>query len=273
MSGESVCPECQSLEIWVLGTVAGELYLACQGGDECGHMWTVAEPLGPAFDEDQPTLFGTVSSPSGSAFDADEGDRRRDEGIARAAAGHPAILWFAKAIAVHIGRRGGLVCADDVQAELIRQDHQPEDLGNAAGAIFKDRTVWKWNGTVRNSTRIARQSGVLREWIRIDLGELAEENLELDDGDEESPAWTQEDLDTLDRALATGWTGPLRFADQTVEFAELSGDELLELRARIEHGISDDSNPVTKSDADVISADLRRDVPPSSEQDSPMRSP
>lgn len=151
------CPSCGDLDVWVLGVVAGETFLACR---DCSKRWKTADELGH--------LERTI--PVGT-FDAAEGDRRKEAGIAGAASSRAALLWFAQAIAAHVGRFGAVVCADDVQAELIRQGHDPEDLGNAAGAMFRGGR-WTCVG-FRNSERTARQSGTIREWRRGDLEGVA----------------------------------------------------------------------------------------------------
>ncbi|MCP4871619.1 MAG: hypothetical protein GY898_23160 [Proteobacteria bacterium] len=149
------CPGCDGRDVWVLGLVGLETFLSCR---DCSRRWKTFDDVAGAVDREIPV----------GMFDAAEGDRLRDAGIASAAASRAALLWFAKATALHLGRTGLVVCADDVQRELKRQGHDPEDLGNAAGALFRGPKLWRCVG-FRNSERTARQSGAIREWVRRDV--------------------------------------------------------------------------------------------------------
>lgn len=148
------CPSCGDLDVWVLGLVAGQTFVACRS---CSKRWRTDHDLGHL----------ELEVPA-SMFDAATGDQLKEAGIARASRSRAALLWFAKAIAAHAGRTGEIVTADTVQRELKRQGHDPSDLGNAAGALFRDRKLWTCVG-FRNSARTKRQSGTIREWRRRDV--------------------------------------------------------------------------------------------------------
>lgn len=101
-------------------------------------------------------------------FDAIAANEAADQGIARAATHNSTVLEAAKQQAIEIGRVKGEVTADDVQAALMAAGWGEEDLGNAAGSVFRNPKLWLWddNRTVK-STRVKRHGALIRVWKYI----------------------------------------------------------------------------------------------------------
>jgi len=102
-------------------------------------------------------------------FDLAEAQRLRDTGIN--AATEPAhrreMLHYAREIARRICLQAGKATSDDV-AEAMHADGIPYDaLGNAAGAVFKDK-MFVATGEYRQSTRIASHARIVRVWKLAD---------------------------------------------------------------------------------------------------------
>ena len=95
-------------------------------------------------------------------FDADQAEELKQEGISAAAKTQRALLKEARDIAKAIATIKPKISADDVQRELIRRGHDPADLGNAAGAIFK-ANCWRPVG-FKKSRRVSNHSRVIRVW-------------------------------------------------------------------------------------------------------------
>jgi len=72
------------------------------------------------------------------------------------------VLGFARALAKIIGQRQELVTADDVQFALENFGLGSEDLGNAAGAIFRT-SDWEAVGFTE-SERDSNRARVIRTW-------------------------------------------------------------------------------------------------------------
>ena len=70
-------------------------------------------------------------------FNALEAERQKELGQSRAAASRPEILMAARMEAERIAKQRGEVSADDVFSALAALGFHPEDLGNAAGSIFR----------------------------------------------------------------------------------------------------------------------------------------
>ncbi len=100
-------------------------------------------------------------------FDSRQSQNAQDEGIARATSPLAASRFLAEAqeTAEYLARAHGEVTADDVVEAYARRGLNLNlELGNAMGALFKDKATWEWTGKVRNSKRVGRHSGVLRVW-------------------------------------------------------------------------------------------------------------
>lgn len=96
-------------------------------------------------------------------FDAIAAREVAEAGINLAARNANAVLVIAQRIAVDIGRRKRFVTADDVQAVLIEKGYLPEDLGNAAGSMFRGGS-FKWHGQTVQSKRVASHGRLIRVW-------------------------------------------------------------------------------------------------------------
>jgi hypothetical protein len=101
-------------------------------------------------------------------FDAIAAGEAAQAGMALAAANNGQVLEFAKKYAVELGRKQTFVTADDVQRVLIEKGFREHDLGNAAGSVFKNRKLWRWDGirTVK-SERVSSHGRLIRVWEYI----------------------------------------------------------------------------------------------------------
>jgi hypothetical protein len=95
-------------------------------------------------------------------FDAAEAQRRREFGMALAAAARPALLAEAKSLASRVARAQGVVTSDDVALAMSEMGLRYEDLGNAAGSVF--RGDFEWTGEVVTSERPSTHGRVIRVW-------------------------------------------------------------------------------------------------------------
>jgi len=104
-------------------------------------------------------------------FDAMAAAELAEQGMMVAADNKESLLKFAREKAREIGRRKGRVTADDVQRALAENPGKPisiHALGNAAGSLFKDRSLWKWDGvSVVKSERVSSHGRLIRVWQYI----------------------------------------------------------------------------------------------------------
>ncbi len=98
-----------------------------------------------------------------TGFSAVWGLTAQQAGVAAAAFKRAAILIRARDIAVRLGRVGSVVTADDVYATLIGTGHDINQLGPAAGSIFRNKN-WKFTGTWQQSTRTSNHARLNRVW-------------------------------------------------------------------------------------------------------------
>jgi D-serine deaminase-like pyridoxal phosphate-dependent protein len=101
-----------------------------------------------------------------SLFDVMAGEEARDVGKEQAALVRQQMLAEARSIAISIAssRRSRLVTIDDVQRELLRRgNYTTEDLGNAAGSVFRG-SAWKFTGRWYKSMRITNHARHVRIW-------------------------------------------------------------------------------------------------------------
>jgi hypothetical protein len=96
-------------------------------------------------------------------FDAAESQRRKEIGCELAAAARKQKLQVAQEIANELAKQHGSVHMDMVAAEMLSRGCDPNELGNAAGTIFKGKQ-WMWTGEFVASHRVSRHSGLLRVW-------------------------------------------------------------------------------------------------------------
>jgi len=98
-----------------------------------------------------------------SIFDLPTGIELANKGIALAADNKGELVTRGRNIALRIAATRGEVTADDVQYELAKEGVSVKALGNAAGAIFRDRRL-RWTGRMAKSTRIHAHGNLLRVW-------------------------------------------------------------------------------------------------------------
>lgn len=102
-----------------------------------------------------------VKQAQGQLFSLTEGKAARDAGQNLAADNRKMLLSKAREVATTIAvtRPSRTVTADDVQKALIKLGHHPEELGNAAGSIFKVKNTWEADGfeLSRRKTNHARR--------------------------------------------------------------------------------------------------------------------
>ena len=96
-------------------------------------------------------------------FDLPMGIELANKGIALAADNKGELVTRGRNIALRIAELRGEVTADDVQYELAKEGVSVKALGNAAGAIFRDRR-FKFTGRMAKSTRIHAHGNLLRVW-------------------------------------------------------------------------------------------------------------
>lgn len=97
-------------------------------------------------------------------FDAPESLRRRDQGMDRAAQNRAKILRLSRWLAKRHALEHGTVTADDVMRKLDVLGHTPDQLGNAAGSLFRG-SEWECVGWVR-SERVSNNGRMIRRWRR-----------------------------------------------------------------------------------------------------------
>ena len=100
-----------------------------------------------------------------TGFDFDAAQAARDAGLDRAC--NPAFrkeaLRKAKAHALALGHSLGLVTIDDVKRRMLNYGDDPDELGNAAGAIFLHNPDFEYAGS-RKSEREKRHAGRIGLW-------------------------------------------------------------------------------------------------------------
>lgn len=109
--------------------------------------------------------FGPASP--GPLFDAVAAREAAEQGIAEAADNKRSLLEFAKKKAIELGRQNQFVTADDVQAALVENKISDRALGNAAGSVFKDKTLWRYADRVVKSERVSSHGRLIRVWQYI----------------------------------------------------------------------------------------------------------
>lgn len=91
-------------------------------------------------------------------FDLEEGERRKEAGIALACSTRAELLKLAQATAERLGRTAYLALSyDDVYVQLKLMGENPALLGNAAGSVFRGKqwecVGWKKSSRVTNHAR------------------------------------------------------------------------------------------------------------------------
>ena len=100
-------------------------------------------------------------------FNLFEGEVQKDQGIARASWSRGMLLDEARLIAYDIARRLGEVTYDDVYREMLKRGLHPENMGNAAGSVFRDPTIFAFTGRWSKSARITNHARVNRVWTLV----------------------------------------------------------------------------------------------------------
>lgn len=95
-------------------------------------------------------------------FDITESLDLKAGGMELAATTRSELLDTARAIALELGRRGD-VTADDVGRMMEQRGYAVEDLGPAAGSIFKTKQ-WQFTGVRVASSRKSNHGRELKVW-------------------------------------------------------------------------------------------------------------
>ena len=97
-------------------------------------------------------------------FDYAASKQLRDDGMLSAAQGRLKALMMARSIAQLLAHTNGKVTADEVRKEFQSAGGDwANDLGNAAGSIFKEKSKWECVG-FENSTVATSHARALRVW-------------------------------------------------------------------------------------------------------------
>jgi isocitrate dehydrogenase len=96
-------------------------------------------------------------------FDLAEGVRRKRAGKAKAANARSMILELAREIAHGIAADGDELTIDDVMGALEEYEVTPDQLGNAAGSVFKGKE-WEYTGQIVPSVRASSHGRFVRVW-------------------------------------------------------------------------------------------------------------
>lgn len=100
-----------------------------------------------------------------TVFDFEAGAEARDAGLDQAC--NPFFrkeaLRKAKAHALALGQIFDVVSVDDVKRRMLNYGENPDDLGNAAGAIFRQDPAWEYAGS-EQSEREKRHAGRISLW-------------------------------------------------------------------------------------------------------------
>jgi hypothetical protein len=97
-------------------------------------------------------------------FDPKRGRELKEEGMALAAVNRAEALARARSVARQLpGARTTGVIADNVWKAMVDLDIY-EDLGGAAGSLFKDG-AWMWTGQVRRCHRTRSHARLVMVWV------------------------------------------------------------------------------------------------------------
>ena len=85
--------------------------------------------------------------------------------MSRAASKRNPLLAKVQCVAVEVARRKGSITMDDVTFEMLMREpyYRPEDLGNAAGSVFKGKQ-WQFCDVYLASVRPESHGRMLRVW-------------------------------------------------------------------------------------------------------------
>lgn len=99
-----------------------------------------------------------------SQFDLFEGEQRKEQGIAQAENSRVLLLMRAREIALELLAAKTEITYDDVYKRMAERGLHPENIGNAAGSIFRDKTVFRFTGKWEKSSRVTNHARVNRVW-------------------------------------------------------------------------------------------------------------
>lgn len=119
----------------------------------------------------QRNLFGqseVIQQPDSATFDKPAGKQRQTYGMELAAKRRRDVLERARALATRIAqtKQDRCITADEVLEALIELGYKPEELGNAAGSLFKTK-VWAATGQWRVSRRVSNHARRIMVWRLI----------------------------------------------------------------------------------------------------------
>jgi hypothetical protein len=99
-------------------------------------------------------------------FNSDEGERRRSDGMDKAAVSRKHLLRLTQHACVEaaLARADRTATADDAQKWLIDQGYSSDYLGNAAGSLFRDKDTWEFDGQWLPSQRVSNHGHKNRVW-------------------------------------------------------------------------------------------------------------
>jgi hypothetical protein len=102
-------------------------------------------------------------------FDSEEGEKRKEEGLAQAQLSLPRkqLLEMARLYAISIAVQRGFVTYDDVFIQMFRDGLNPADLGSAAGSVFRGDFIF--TGQWQKSARVSNHARVNRVWKLKDV--------------------------------------------------------------------------------------------------------
>ena len=110
---------------------------------------------------------GTVVLKQADIFDLEAGTEEKEKGMAEAA-GNPSraeVLEVARYYAAVIARRrpDRWITADDVQQAIMRHGYSPDQVGPAAGSLFRGK-AWRFTGHWLPSARASNHGRMVRVW-------------------------------------------------------------------------------------------------------------
>lgn len=111
-------------------------------------------------------MKGTSDPPQGGdqgrLFDRDLAHAAKRAGMSAAAAARASVLDIARVVAFELAEEHGVTHADAVQERLISMGITPDQLGNAAGSVFRG-SYWRRVGG-RPSSRVSRHANRIGVW-------------------------------------------------------------------------------------------------------------
>lgn len=107
------------------------------------------------------------SQPLISQFDLFEGEQLKEQGIAQAENSRVLLLMRAREVALELLAAKSEITYDDVYKRMEERNLHPENIGNAAGSIFRDPKVFRFTGKWAKSSRVTNHARVNRVWTLV----------------------------------------------------------------------------------------------------------